>query len=145
MLLGPSGSTYWETWYHFVESELVGRGLVSPDDLSLVRVAATVEEAAAELVGFYGRYHSSRSVGRRLVLRLNSPLDPGHLDRLSQRYPDIVTGGGLEAIDATQPELDDGDHPELPRIALRFDRRSYGRLRQLVDEINSAPAGAASG
>ena len=34
----------------------------------------------------------------------------------------------------TRPSAD--DHPELPRLALRFDRDHYARLRQLIDAVN---------
>jgi hypothetical protein len=30
----------------------------------------------------------------------------------------------------------DSEHLELPRIAFNFNRRDYGRLRQLVDVLN---------
>ncbi len=30
----------------------------------------------------------------------------------------------------------DADHVDLVRLALHFDRRSYGRLRALIDRLN---------
>ncbi|MDQ1440404.1 MAG: hypothetical protein QOG97_632, partial [Acidimicrobiaceae bacterium] len=32
------------------------------------------------------------------------------------------------------------DHADLPRIALRFDRMSYARLRLLIDALNDLPS-----
>jgi hypothetical protein len=34
-------------------------------------------------------------------------------------------------------EREDNQHLDLPRIAMDFDRRHYGRLRQLVDVLNT--------
>jgi hypothetical protein len=36
-----------------------------------------------------------------------------------------------------EEEREDKDRLELPRIAFGFNRRDYGRLRQLVDVLNS--------
>ena len=41
--MNPAGPT--GTWYDFVTTELGNAGLISPDDMCLVRVAHTVEEA----------------------------------------------------------------------------------------------------
>ena len=56
---------------------------------------------------------------------------------LNDDFADIITG---EKIHITQPlkeEVDDEDMLVLPRIAFGFDRRHYGRLRQLIDVLNS--------
>jgi uncharacterized protein (TIGR00730 family) len=136
VLLDPPGSTYWETWLHFVEHELTGRGLVSPHDLELVRIARAPEEVCDELLGFYRIYHSSRYVGRRLVLRLTQPIDDALLSRLNNEFADILTNGSIESIGPTQSEIDDDDFVDLPRIAMRFDRRNFSRLRVLIDVLN---------
>jgi len=34
-------------------------------------------------------------------------------------------------------EREDTDYIEMPRIAFGFNRRDYGRLRQLIDMLNS--------
>jgi uncharacterized protein (TIGR00730 family) len=136
VLVDPPGSTYWETWLHFVEHELAGRSLVSPQDLELVRIARSPEEACEELTSFYRVYHSSRYVGRRLVIRLVDDVDDATLHRLNNEFADILTNGAIERIGATQSEIDDEDFVDLPRIALRFDRRNYSRLRVLIDVLN---------
>ncbi len=38
------------------------------------------------------------------------------------------------------PERADDDHLELPRLAFRFDKFHYGRLRQLIDALNALPS-----
>jgi hypothetical protein len=39
-------------------------------------------------------------------------------------------------VPVTPSELDDDDVIELPRIAFRFDRTNYARLRELIDRLN---------
>ena len=49
---------------------------------------------------------------------------------------DIITGPPIKAIEATPDERADQDTVDLPRIAFGFNRRDYGRLRQLLDVLN---------
>ena len=136
VLLEGAGSTYWSSWVRFCETELAGRALISPDDMSLVTVCETIEDAVEEVCAFYDRYHSMRFVGRRLVLRLTAELDDDELAELNREFADIVAGAPLERVDASPGEIEDDDVPDLPRIAFGFDRHGFARLRQLIDRIN---------
>jgi uncharacterized protein (TIGR00730 family) len=137
VLIAAEGSTYWQTWLQFIENELLGpRALIGPDDLCLVRVCSTVEDAVAEITHFYSRYHSMRVVGRRLVVRLRTPVDERELAELNEQFADIVVSGRIEAVEASPAEREDGDVPDLPRIAFQFNRVNYARLRRLIDALN---------
>lgn len=129
------GGHYWRDWRRYVASHLRDRGLVDPDDLSLFRVTDDVGEAVAEVTRFYRNYHSSRFVRDLLVLRLRVAPDRGELAALARDFSDLVQGGGIESCTALPEEA--GEHAELPRLALRFDRRKVGRLRLLIDRINA--------
>ncbi len=136
VLLDPPGSTYWSTWRSFIEEELARRGLISPEDSSLVLITDSVDAAVEELTGFYSVYHSSRFVGRRLILRLSEEVEDALLERLNREFGDIVEAGAIERVEPSPSEVADGDLPDLPRLGLRFDRRSYSRLRLLIDTLN---------
>lgn len=138
VLLDPEGSTYWERWRDFVKIELLDDGLISESDMCLFKITSSVEEAADEMVRFYRTYHSSRAVGQRLVLRLNREIESDELATLNDEFGDIIVDGEIEPIGATEAELRDQDNVDLPRIAFRFDRHGYARLRQLVDALNDA-------
>ncbi|GIU83465.1 MAG: hypothetical protein KatS3mg008_0240 [Acidimicrobiales bacterium] len=136
MLLDPPGSTYWKSWYQFVDRELAGRGLISREDLTFVRLAEEPRSATDWITEFYRVYHSQRYVGRRLILRLNRDVSDETLATLNEEFRDIVVSGHIERTAATPQEIEDGDNTELPRLALHFDRRSYARLRAMIDAIN---------
>lgn len=136
VLLEPPGSTYWSTWHDFVQRELAERRLISAEDLCLVRVCTDVADAVDELIGFYDTYHSSRFVGRRLVLRLQRELDDDELAALNRDFADIVVSGAIDRVEATPAEIEDDDHVALPRIAFAFNRSGYARLRRLIDQLN---------
>jgi predicted Rossmann-fold nucleotide-binding protein len=137
VLLEPEGGTYWQTWRSFVERELLDRGLVNATDLDLVRQCAGVDEAVDEITHFYSRYHSMRYVGRRLVIRLVEAISDERLRSLNERFADIITDGVIERVDTSASELEDDDVPHLPRLAFRFDRWHFARLRHLIDELNA--------
>ncbi|RMH70208.1 MAG: LOG family protein, partial [Actinomyces sp.] len=138
VLIDPPGGTYWHRWLDFVRTELEGHGLISPDDTGLVTLTDSVDEAVAVVCGFYRIYHSMRFVGSRLVIRLRRALSDEHLARLDRDFRDICEKGGIERIDTTEAERRDDDEVHLPRIALRFDRHHWARLRRLIDAINEA-------
>ena len=47
------------------------------------------EDAVAEVLRFYRRYHSSRFVGESLVLRLNGPLSDDTLAEINAQFADL--------------------------------------------------------
>ena len=131
----PRG-TYWKTWKRYVEDHLLRQKLISPDDMSLFKVTSSVEEAVAEITGFYRVYHSSRTVGRNLVMRLNHKLDEKLVASLNHDFHDILVGAEAVQTNALAEEEDEPDITALPRLVLPFNRTHFGRLRQLIDRIN---------
>jgi hypothetical protein len=136
VLLDVPEGTYWKGWQHFVETEVASAGLVSPEDRSLYMITSDVDEATTELLGFYRNYHSCRWVGDLLVMRLRVAPTRVQMTELTERFADIVMSGSIRATKPLGPERSGSDHIELPRVALRFDRIHYGRLRQLIDALN---------
>ena len=78
-----------------------------------------------------------RFVKDLLVIRLNHAPSDSALDALNEDFADVVAGEKIHLIEATPEEREDADAPELPRIALSFNRRDYGRLRQMIDVLNN--------
>lgn len=136
VLLEADGSHYWDDWRTFVVRDLAGRGLIDPLDLHMVRICRTVAEAVEEITGFYRVFHSSRYVGRRLVLRLQRSLTDAELAVLEAEFAGIVATGHIERVEPSTSEIEDGDVVDLARIAFHFDKSSYARLRLLIDRIN---------
>ena len=134
VMVETPGGTYWHAWLRFMEEEAIAAGWVSPDDRALFKVTNTMEEAAEEVLGFYRNYHSCRWVGDLLVLRVQRQPSKAELAELNRRFADIIVRGSMRTASPFPPERD--DHPELPRLALRFDRWHYSRLRQLIDALN---------
>jgi uncharacterized protein (TIGR00730 family) len=140
VLLEVPGGTYWRSWERFVTDEVVARGLVSAEDMTLVRITDDVASATEEIFGFFRNYHSIRYVGARLVIRLRAAPTRAELAALNDEFADICTRGRIESTPPKPPEVSGNDHLHLPRIALHFDRSSHGRLRALIDALNRLPS-----
>lgn len=136
VMVDAPGGDYWTRWQAYVADVFVSRQLISPDDLSLYKITTGVDEAVEEIRTFYRAYHSMRYVRDDLVLRLRKPLPLAILARVRQSYADFVVTGTFEQTDGPLPE-EGGELPEMARLRFRFNRRSMGRLRQLIDFINA--------
>jgi uncharacterized protein (TIGR00730 family) len=134
VLIEAGPKPYWRIWHRWIAGTLVERGLIDPEDTSLFRIVDTPDEAVAEMTGFYRVYHSARIVGDDLVVRLNRRLQPGQLADLQDKFADILKGQARLEPGPVARELN--EFPELARLILPFDHRSFGRLRQLIDFVN---------
>ncbi|MBT9587858.1 LOG family protein [bacterium] len=139
VLVHPAGSLFWTTWEEYVLEHLLETGLISKDDTSLYLVTDSVERAVQEVVQFYRRYHSSRYVGDLLVFRMQAPLTAEELALVNGEFSDLLSGGVFEQSDHLPQEVNDPHIAHLPRLSFRFIKRRFGRLRQLIDRINSFP------
>lgn len=135
VLLDAPGGTYWQHWRTYVKAELLHTGMISPEDMNLIKLTDDVEVAVQEILTFYKRFHSYRYVRDRLVIRLNEPISDPALAHIREHFTDIIESGTVERISAMDEERD--DVPEKPRIAMYFNRRSHGRLRQMINYINT--------
>jgi hypothetical protein len=119
-----------------VRTTLLSRGLIAPEDLALYRVTDRLDETVDEILTFYRNYHSSRYVGNRLVIRLHHAPTAEAIRRLEEEFRDILTAGGLSMSPALPEEAEESALADLPRLTLSFNRRNFGRLRQLIDALN---------
>jgi uncharacterized protein (TIGR00730 family) len=136
VMVDEPGGDYWVRWRQYIEDELLNRHLISPADMSLFKVTDSVDEAVTEVLNFYRVYHSMRYVSGELVLRLKQPLAEATLGRVRDEFADILVAGTFEQTSALPAEANDVAVANLPRLRFRFDRKSLGRLRQMIDLIN---------
>lgn len=134
------GERYWDDFLGFVRRHLLDGAYVDREDLDLVRLASRPEEAVEEILGFYRNYRSQRYVEGRLYLRLDHAPTDAELVVLNADFADIVLDGEIEVVAAHPDEVADEDEVDAARVAFDFDRRSFGRLRRLVDVLNRLPS-----
>jgi len=135
VMLEVGSAPYWRPWEAFVRDTMVTQRLIEPTDMALFRVVGSVDEAIAEIMRFYRVFHSARIVGDNIVFRLRRPLSGSALRELQQRFEDILKGPADQTAGPLPQE--NGAYPELPRLILPFYGALYGRLRQLIDFVNT--------
>jgi uncharacterized protein (TIGR00730 family) len=128
---------YFRHLTEFIDDQMVGNQLITASDKSLFHVADSVEEACSEVTRFYRIYHSSRYVGEQLMIRLRRDLTRNEIERLNADFADILQSGRIEPAPMLPEEKDDAHLGSLSRVKLHFNRRHFGRLRQLIDALNA--------
>jgi hypothetical protein len=137
VLLDDPDCPYWTYLIKFLEEELLARNYICPADFALFARVCSVDEALEKIQHFYRRYHSMRYVDSRLVIRLVSALNSDDVRKLREQFCDILLPeGSIEASGTLEAEMDDTDIIHLPRLVIDFNRKSFGRLRSLIDSIN---------
>ncbi len=127
---------YFQGLSRFIQGQLLQSHLISEQDLALYRIVDTAREASEEVLRFYRVYHSSRYVGPKLLIRLARELDDSELADLNRRFRDVLRSGAIGRAQSL-PEEQGTPLSRLARIELDFNRRDFGRLRQLIDAINA--------
>lgn len=138
IFIDEPGGTYWVRLRSFLENELSEQGYISRDDFRLIETLNRPEQAVDRIRHFYSRYHSLRYVGDQLVIRLALPLESEQVSKLKWDYGDIlIPGGDMHLSDPLADEVNEPELMHLSRLVLDFNKRDFGRLRQLVDDINN--------
>jgi len=140
VLVEGEGGEYWKHWLNYIEHSLLGYGFISPEDIDLMKVCATPEEAAQHVADFYRVYHSSRYVRDDFVIRLKAPLGERAVAALNEEFAELVRDGEIVQRGPYDVET---DHLDLPRLAFTHTRRNFGIVRRLLDRVNQlgdAPA-----
>ena len=136
VLMELPGDNYWETWDRFVRDQVLARGYISPEDLSLYKITHSAEEAAAWIKSYYSTYHSVRQVRDKLVIRLERELSDQHVAQLNESFSDLVETGMIVKTAPVRKEKDEPDLWSKPRISFRYNQKSAGRLNEMILAIN---------
>ncbi len=137
LLVDKPGGTYWKTWDKHIREHLLRGGLISPDDLNLYQITDNADEAVKIIARFYRNFDSTRFVREQFIVRMKNAPSATALAALNEDFADLILDGKIEIVKPTPEEVEDGDRLELARIAFNFNRRDYGRVRQMIDVINA--------
>ncbi|MEM1110198.1 MAG: LOG family protein, partial [Planctomycetota bacterium] len=134
VMVDAPGGDYWHHWDNYVTKSLLDNGWISPEDKNLYFVTDDVSAAARHITDFYRNYHSQRFVRDNLVLRIRRPLTDKQLDQLAADYADLIVEGKVEQ---GGPLPGERDHLQLPRLWFHHTKAGYGKLRGMIDQINT--------
>ena len=121
---------------NFLKSQLVKKGFIKKEDLSLFQIVRTVDAAVKYIEDFYKVYHSIRYVSGLAVLRLTREISAKTLKLINKKFKDILTSGEIKFASPTEKEIQEGEFLNLPRLVMNFNMRDYGRLCEMIHVIN---------
>lgn len=133
LMEGTSG-VYWKYWLEYIKDHLLANQWISASDLNLFYLAPTYQDGIDHILHFYRRYHSSRYVDDKLVIRFLEPITPEQIGILNQKFSYLVQSGKIES---TGPLNEETDHLHLPRLYFHHTRSDFGSIRALIDTINN--------
>ncbi len=137
LVLIDDDSGYWDRWFEFIKSSMLGRGYISAEDFAIFTVTRDIEEGIRVIEEFYRNYHSLRFVEGKLVIRLNKELSDADIKELESEFPEVLhPGSRIVRTPPLQEETDEPDLLHLPRLVLQFDHQHYGLLIAFIGRIN---------
>ena len=137
VLLDTPDGTFWHDALGFFERQLADNRYILPADLKLMRLVHSVEDAVAAVDDFYRNYHSSRWLNSEFVMRLHRPLSEAALAHLDVEFADLRLSGTYRQENAPVAEADSAAGAPGYHLIFAFTGRHQGRLRELVDFINT--------
>jgi len=137
LVMIDDGSGFWDLWFEFIKSAMLGRGYISAEDFSIFTITSDEEEAIRVIEEFYRNFHSMRFVEGRLIIRLNKELSDADIEVLGSEFPEIIRPGTW--IERSAPLAEEADEPDLlhlSRLVMHFDHQHYGLLIAFIGRIN---------
>lgn len=137
IMVDPNGCDYWKRCIEYLHKSMLKYEFIDKDNLKLFTFTEDVDEAVEETVTFYRVYHSLRYIKDITVFRLNRKITEGKLRELNKDFQDILVDGQIEQKKALPEEIKNNDYPDLPRLVFKFNKRNFGRLREMINAVNT--------
>jgi uncharacterized protein (TIGR00730 family) len=134
VMLAPPGDPFWPNWLGEMQQALASRGLISPEDTTLLKQASSAAEAMAIISHFYRVFHGAQYAQDCLELLLHGALSDQQLHQLNSRFGALMDEGNI-----SQGESCDNRGILRPCLRFQLDRRRIGLLYQLLDQLNDLP------
>jgi uncharacterized protein (TIGR00730 family) len=142
VFIDAPGTHHWQEWLSYVRERLLGKGMIAEEDLKLFKITDSVEEAVQEIIHFYRRYHSMQFIDDKVVIRLKQFPTHEQMESLNTLFSDIVVTGRIARTDPLPEEVDEFRELAMPRLLFHFDRKSFGRLREVINTLNDFSTGS---
>jgi uncharacterized protein (TIGR00730 family) len=140
ILLDEPGGTFWPPLVDYLRDHVLREGYIHRDDFALFTVTDDVGVAVDELLRFGRNFRSIRWVDDLLVIRLAQAPSAHELGDLDREFADLLIRGRIEVAEPLPAEVQGNDQLDLARIVLAADNHLAGRLRALIDRLNTLPS-----
>jgi uncharacterized protein (TIGR00730 family) len=123
VLIDTPDGTFWTQWLSFVETAIIAGNYIDVNDMCLVRICSSVEDAVHEIEHFFSNYESFDVRGDRAFVKIKRAPTTAQLAELAAAVPRFATGAGYVLEDERT-------------ISFSFDGRNYVNLRLVINQIN---------
>jgi uncharacterized protein (TIGR00730 family) len=123
VLIDTPDGTFWTQWLSFVEHAIIAGNYIDVNDMCLVRICSSVEDAVSEIEHFFSNYESFDVRGDRAFVKIQRAPTTAQLAELAAEVPRFATGAGYVLEDERT-------------ISFSFDGRNYVNLRLVINQIN---------
>jgi uncharacterized protein (TIGR00730 family) len=124
VLVDTPDGTFWRQWLDFVEGAIIADSYIDPNDMCLVKLCSSVEDAVREIEYFFSNYETFEVVDDRASITMKRAPNEEQLSALATAVPRFSGGSGYRMID---------EHT----LTFGFDGRNFVNLRLLINEVNS--------
>ncbi len=128
---------FWQDFISYLTENLIEAGTISSTDMNLFEYVQKPEEALASINTFYSNYHSSRYVGEHFVIRFWNPPNSEQKRSLQEDFKDLCPESGFQLQKDPVNGADDDLPEQLYRLVFQFTSKDFGRLRKLIDFMNT--------
>ena len=136
IIINHDNSTYWEEWKTYVNTHLLDKNYISPEDMNLIKILKSPAEVSSCIKHFYSTYHSIRYIDKTTCIRLNNPLSEATINQLNDKFRYLLDSGQFELSNNTCFPKEESLYPDKQRLLFNFNHKSYGGLISLIDYIN---------
>ncbi|MEZ7892004.1 MAG: LOG family protein [Candidatus Wallbacteria bacterium] len=137
VMLEAPGGNFWKKINAFMIEEMLAKKLICEEDTALYKICYDSGEAVDEIKRFYNNYHSIRFVNEILSIRVARPIPDEALRGINEKFRGIINEGSIENGNALFEESNEAEEiRKMPRLLLKFNKKSFNKLRMLIDEIN---------
>ena len=137
VMLEAPGGNFWKKLNAFMIEEMLAKKLICAEDLALYKICYSSDEAVNEIKQFYNNYHSIRFVNEMLAIRTARAIPEEALRGINEKFRDIIIEGGITNGSALFEEDNETEEiKKMPRLLFKFNKKSFNKLRMLIDEIN---------
>jgi len=123
VLVDTPDGTFWRQWLDFVEGAIIADSYIDPNDMCLVKLCSSVEDAVGEIEHFFSNFETFTVRGDRAALTLQRAPSDVQLAALATSVPRFAGGTGYQMSD---------EHT----LTFGFDGRNFVNLRLLINEVN---------
>lgn len=130
------GKSFWKPLLNYLQNIMEKNGYISADDHKLYLHTSSASDALKHIDAFYSNYHSIRFYRKELLVRLRRAPSLKQLQTINKKFGYLSADGVWAMAPAQEHERNEPEIAHLARLRCRFERKDFGGLRALIDEVN---------